>query len=99
MNSYIYKITELVRDASGIVVTAHFTVTVSDGTDSVIHPFCLGFDNKPITPTAFDTLTESKVVEWITRDAQATVEEHADAELTAYKKRNATPTFTTNVPW
>lgn len=61
----------------------------------------IGFANKPITPVAFEDLTEAKVVEWIKRDAGVNnqFEESADAELAAYKIRKAAPVLVAGVPW
>lgn len=32
MNTYNYKISNLIRDKDGIIITAAFTITASDGT-------------------------------------------------------------------
>lgn len=94
-NTYAYKVTNLIRDPDGIVVTA------SNGVDSFTHNYNFGFANKPVTPTAFAEITEAKVIEWIKRDAGAEnqFEASADAELAAYKLRKAAPTVTAGVPW
>ena len=101
MTTYDYKVTNLVRDADGIVVTANFTITASDGVDSFTHNYSFGFANKPTTPTPFENLTEAKVIEWIKRDtgAENQFEKSADAELEAYKLRKAAPVLTAGVPW
>ena len=101
MNTYTYKVTNLVRDPDGIVVTAAFTITADDGTDSYTHSMQTGFANKPVTPTAFEELTEAKVIEWIKRDAgeENQFEKSADAELEAYKVRKAAPVMSAGVPW
>lgn len=98
---YTYKVTNLVRDTDGIVVTAGFTITADDGTDSYTHMFNFGFANKPKTPTKFEDLTEEKVIEWIKRDAgeENQFEASADAELAAYKVRKAAPVLTAGLPW
>lgn len=100
-NTYEYKVTNLVRDPDGIVVTASFTITASDGVDSFTHSYNTGFANNPATPTAFEDLTEAKVIEWIKRDAGAEnqFEVSADAELAAYKERKAAPVLSAGVPW
>ena len=100
-NSYEYKVTNLVRDPDGIVVTVQFSITAFDGTDSFTHSYNFGFANKPVTPTAFHELTEAKVIEWIKRDAGAEnqFEQSADAELAAYKLRKAEPVMTAGLPW
>ncbi len=100
-NTYVYKVTNLVRDENGIVVTASFTITASDGVDSFTHSYNFGFANNPATPTPFEELTEAKVIEWIKRDAGTDnqFEASADAELAAYKQRKAAPVLTAGVPW
>lgn len=100
-NTYTYKVTNLVRDPDGIVVTAQFQITASDGVDSFTHNYSFGFANKPETPTPFESLTEAKVIEWIKRDAgeENQFEASADAELAAYKLRKAAPTLTSGTPW
>jgi len=100
-NTYEYKVNNLIRNPEGIVVTAQFSITASDGVDSFTHNYNFGFANKPVTPTSFANLTEAKVVEWIKRDAGAESqhEASADAELAAYKLRAASPVVTAGVPW
>jgi hypothetical protein len=100
-NTYTYKINNLIRDPNGIVVTAHFSITASDGVDSFTHNYSFGFANKPLTPTPFADLTEAKVIGWIKRDAgtENQYEASADAELAAYKLRKVAPAVTAGVPW
>lgn len=100
-NTYTYKVTNLVRDQDGIVVTAQFTITADDGVDSFTHSYSTGFANQPATPTPFADLTEAKVIEWIKRDAGAEnqFEQSADAELVAYKQRKAEPVLSSGTPW
>jgi len=99
--NYTYKVTNLVRDPDGIVVTAGFTITADDGEAQFTHSYTFGFANKPTTPTPFGDLTEAKVIEWIKRDAGEAnqFEASADAELAAYKLRKAAPVLTAGVPW
>jgi hypothetical protein len=101
MNTYEYKVTNLIRDPQGIVVTAAFTITADDGTDSYTHSMQTGFANKPLTPTEFADLTEAKVIEWIKRDAGEVnqFEASADSELEAFKVRKAAPVMSAGVPW
>lgn len=101
-NTYTYKVTNLVRDAAGIVVTASFTITADDGVDQFTHVYNFGFANKPKTPTPFGELSEAKVIEWIKRDAgdENQFEASADAELAAYKVRKGAPiTTSAALPW
>ena len=101
MTTYAYKVTNLIRNPDGIVVTAQFQITASDGVDSFTHSYNFGFANNPVTPTPFESLTEAKVIEWIKRDAGAEnqFEASADAELAAHKVRQAAPTLTSGTPW
>jgi hypothetical protein len=101
MNTYEYKVTNLIHAPDGIVVTAQFQITASDGADSFTHNYSFGFANNPVTPTAFNALTEAKVIEWIKRDAGAEnqFEQSADAELEAYKLRKVQTLQTSGVPW
>jgi len=101
MTTYTYKVTNLVRDPDGIVVTAQFSITANDDVDSFTHNYSFGFANDPVTPTPFEDLTEAKVIEWITRDAGEVnqFEVSADAELAAYKMRKAAPVLTAGTPW
>jgi hypothetical protein len=101
MNTYEYKVINLICDPNGIVVTAQFSITASDGVDSFTHNYNFGFANKPLTPTPFENLTEAKVIEWIKRDAgdENQHEASADAELAAYKLRKEAPTTTAGLPW
>lgn len=100
-NTYAYKVINLIRDINDIVVTVSFSITASDGVDSFTHNYTFGFDNKPLTPTAFEDLTESKVIEWIKRDAGAEnqFEKSADDELEAFKLRKVKPLLVGGLPW
>lgn len=101
MNTHTYKVTNLIRDQDGIVVTASFQITADDGVDQFTHTYNFGFANKPETPTPFDKLTEEKVIEWIKRDAgeENQFEASADAELAAYKLRKVALILSAGVPW
>ncbi|HYN54406.1 MAG TPA: hypothetical protein VES38_06850 [Methylotenera sp.] len=88
MNTYQYNVTNLLRDVNDIVIAADFTITASDGVDQNMHSFTTAFNNKPVTPIAFNNLTQEKVISWIKRDVGEVSEAHADAELAAYKERH-----------
>jgi len=96
-NSYEYKITDMQRDANGIVVTVSFTVTASDGTDSFTHNYQTGLTAPSDTPVPFANLTEAEVIGWVKALVQTSTEEQADAELEAHKKRKEV--ISTGVPW
>lgn len=95
MNSYDYKVTD-VATVDGVVVSATFTVTVSDGVDSFTHSYQTAFKNYPVTPIDVADLAESKVVEWIKRNVKESVESSADAELAAFKERKSVQHHTLN---
>ena len=99
--TFDYTITDLVRDASDIVITAIFEITVSDGVDEFTHTYTTGFANNPQTPTPFAAITEGKVVGWIVRDAGAEnmFEISAAAEFEAHKLREAKGTMVRGIGW
>lgn len=100
-NTYAYKVTNLVCNSEGIVVSTEFNITVSDGVDSFTHNYVTAFANTPVTPIPFNKLVEANVVEWIKRDAGANnhYEASADAELEAYKLRKSAPVISSGTPW
>lgn len=99
--TFDYTITDLVRDASDIVITAIFEITVSDGVDEFTHTYHTGFANKPLTPTPFAGITEAKVVGWIIRDAgsENMFEASATAEFEAHKERKAKGSLVQGIGW
>lgn len=101
MTAYAYKVNNLIHDQDGVVVTAQFSITADDGTDSFTHSYSTGFANQPATPIPFNQLTEAKVIEWIKRDAgpENQFEQSADGELAAYKLRKSGPVLSSGTPW
>jgi hypothetical protein len=95
-NTYEYKITDMQRNAEGIVVAVSFTVTASDGTDSFTHNYHTALTAPPDSPIPFNDLKESDVIGWVKSLVQTSTEEQADAELEAYKNRK---TVTSGTPW
>ena len=95
-NTYEYKITDMQRDANGIVVAVSFTVTASDGTDSFTHNYHTALTAPSDTPVPFEQLTEAEVIGWVKALVQTSTEEQADAELAAYKQRKE---VTSGTPW
>jgi hypothetical protein len=95
-NSYEYKITDMQRDADGIVVAVSFTVTASDGTDSFTHNYRTGLTAPTGTPVPFADLTEAGVIAWVKALVQEGTEAQADIELEAYKNRKE---VTSGTPW
>lgn len=95
-NTYEYKITDMQRDANGIVVAVSFTVTASDGTDSFTHNYHTALTAPAGTPVPYESLDEATVIGWIKSLVQESTEEQADAELAAYKNRKE---VTSGTPW
>jgi hypothetical protein len=95
-NTYEYKISDMQRDADGIVVAVSFTVTASDGTDSFTHNYQTALNAPSGNPIDFEDLEESEVIDWVKELVQSSVEEQADAELEAFKQRKE---ITSGVPW
>ena len=95
-NTYEYKISDMQRDADGIVVAVSFTVTASDGTDSFTHNYQTALNAPKGNPIDFEDLEESEVIDWVKELVQTSVEEQADAELEAFKQRKE---VTSGVPW
>lgn len=96
MNTYSYRVTNLIRDDQGIVVTAVVDVTVSDGESSYTHIFNVGLHPPSETLIPYEDLTEETVIGWVKALCQKDIEAHADAELAASKIRVA-PRY--GVPW
>ena len=98
MNTYQYFITDMSRNADGIVISVSFTVTVSDGTNSFTHNFHTALTPPNENPIPFEQLKESDVIDWVKSLVQAATEEQADAELAAWKIRKSYSNQT-GVPW
>lgn len=99
MNTYVYNVTNMQRDlATGIVVAAEFTVTVSNGTASFTTNNQTAFNAPQADPTPYDELTEADVIVWIKELVGPQSDEQADAELEAYIIRSAN-VVVSGVPW
>ena len=96
MNTYLYKPTNLVSDENGIVVAVDFTVLVSDGTDLFEVNGHTGLPSPSGDAKPYDQLTKEEVIAWIKNLIGEQIEEQADAELEAYKKRTV---ITNGTPW
>ena len=96
MNTYDYKITDMQRDANGIVVAVSFTVTASDGTDSFTHNYQTALPAPKDTVIPFAELTQPEVIDWVKELVGTGTEEQADAELAAFKLRKEVKSGT---PW
>jgi hypothetical protein len=95
-NTYEYKITDMQRDANGIVVAVSFTITASDGADSFTHNYHTALTAPADSPIPYDNLDEATVIGWVKSLVQAGTEEQADAELAAFKQRKE---VTSGTPW
>jgi len=95
-NTYEYKISDMRRDADGVVVAVSFTVTASDGTDSFTHNYQTALPAPTDTIVPFADLTEAGVIAWVKALVQEDTEAQADVELAAYKQRKE---ITTGTPW
>jgi peptidoglycan hydrolase-like amidase len=99
MNTYIYNVTNMQRDLdTGIVVSAEFTVTASNGTASFTTNNQTAFPYPKADPTPYDELTEADVIVWIQELVGTQSEEQADAELAAYIERSAN-VIVNGTPW
>ena len=98
MNTYQYFITDMNRNADGIVISVSFTVTASDGTDNFTHNFYTGLTPPNKNPIPFEQLKESDVIGWVKSLVQQESEAQADAELAAYKIRK-NQIVSNGTPW
>ena len=96
MNTYEYKIIDTPRNAEGVVVAVAFTVTASDGTANFVYNGYTALPAPNENFTAFDSLDESTVINWVKNLVQESCESQADVELEAYKKRKV---VTGGLPW
>jgi len=105
MNTYEYKINDLQRDDSNIIIAAAFTITASDDIDSYTHNYHTAFATPKGSITDFSKVTEAQIIGWIkvmfdTQDnygnKQNALEKQADAELTAFKQRKEVKS---GLPW
>lgn len=98
-NTYDYKITNLQRDAAtGIVISAEFTITASNGKDSFTHNYFTAIPAPKGKPIPYADLTEEEVIGWVKELVGEQSEQQADAELDAFilRKKQATDNGT---PW
>ena len=98
MNTYDYKIIDMMRDGSGIVQTVAFTITASDGADSFTHNYFTALPAPKGDPIDYSNLTEIEVITWVKKLVGTSSEESADAELAAYKLRK-NEVKQTGMPW
>jgi hypothetical protein len=99
MITYTYKINDLTRNKSGIIIAAVYEITASDGTYSNAHTFHTAFSLVPkAAEIPFAEVTEDIAVGWIKDQFDTTDEngvktnqneEQALAELEAYIERQS----------
>ena len=98
--TYTYKIKELQRDSSDIIIAASFTITANDGIDEFTHNYHTAFPAPKNTPIKFSKITEDNVINWIknifTSESKNSLEDQALNELYAYKERKQVKT---GLPW
>ena len=88
--TYTYEPTNLQRDQHGIVNQVQFTITASNGTDSVTVNSITSFPAPKGTPIDYDDLTKEQVAGWIQKLVGTQSEALADSELAAFIERKAT---------
>ena len=99
MNTYLYEVTDMQRDAAtGIVVSASFTIKATNGSDSYTHNYQTAFAAPKGNPIPYASLTKANVIEWIKESVGKQSEEQADAELAAFIQRKAS-TINNGTPW
>jgi hypothetical protein len=98
-NTYVYDVTNMQRDlATGIVVSAEFTVTASNGNASFTTNNQTAFPYPKADPTPYDDLTEADVIVWIQELVGSQANSQADAELEAYIERTSS-VIVSGTPW
>jgi hypothetical protein len=65
MNTYEYKIINMQRNGNGIVRNVSFSVTASDGVDSVTRTYSTNLPEPIDTPIDYTDLTETQVITWV----------------------------------
>jgi len=103
MNTYTYKIAALdtAKSVDGlvdVVVTAHYTINCTDGTDSVGTYGTVGFESPDAASfKPYESLTEEEVVGWVKEKIDvAGLETYLDKDLE--DKKNP-PIVQLPIPW
>ena len=96
--TYTYEPTNLQRDQHGIVNQVQFTITASNGTDSVTVNSITGLPAPKGTAIDYDKLTKDQVIEWIQKLVGTQSEALADSELTAHIE-NQKVVLSNGTPW
>ena len=96
--TYTYEPTNLQRDQHGIVNQVQFTITASNGTDSVTVNSITGLPAPKGTAIEYDDLTKEQVIEWIQKLVGTQSEALADSELAAHIE-NQKVVISNGTPW
>ena len=96
--TYTYEPTNLQRDQAGIVNQVQFTITASNGTDSVTVNSITGLPAPKGTAIEYDDLTKEQVIEWIQKLVGTQSEALADSELAAHIE-NQKVVLSNGTPW
>ena len=97
-NIYTYEPTNLQSDQHGIVNQVQFTITASNGTDSVTVNSITGLPAPKGTPIDYSKLSKEQVIEWIQKLVGTQSEALADSELAAHIE-NKQIVLSNGTPW
>jgi hypothetical protein len=94
---YNWNIVNLDRKtADGFVITAHYTVSATDGEFTASTYGTVGYTQEDKSYTPFASLTKEQVIGWVKESlGQATVEEALAAQIEAEKN----PVQESGLPW
>ncbi len=107
--SYIFNIVNVQKNAEGVVASAQFNITVSDGTHSLILFYQTGFPKPGNSFIPYTELSEQQIVDWIyeqttteglgkqTDTSVPMFEQYAKLEFESYKSNLAINSG--GVPW
>ena len=96
--TYTYEPTNLQRDQNGIVNQVQFTITASNGTDSVTVNSITGLPAPKGTVIDYDKLSKANVIAWIKNLVGTQSEALADSELAAHIE-NQKVVHSNGTPW
>ena len=96
MDLKIIQLDRLLPD--GVVVTVHWTASLTDGDLTASTYGACGLDEKNPTDQdfiLFDDLTEQIVIDWVKNKLGEEIEANLNGQIEALK----TPTITSGIPW
>jgi hypothetical protein len=97
-NTYTYNPISLQSDQHGIVNQVTFSITATDGTDSVTVNSITGLPAPTSDVIPYDQLTKEQVIEWIQKLVGTQSEALADSELAAHIE-NQKVVLSNGTPW